>query len=139
MKDLPDLIMCMRETKACRRMAMHPSTEALLSWAHQMQVIGRIGLLEKLNGSPISAAERRDAEIRYLRAAVGEAWTLSSDCKCLKISQLLSEQALCTTSEDGDGSESVVIVQCFAGDLEHRQPDISCPHDPARLLELQNR
>ncbi|KAK9831076.1 hypothetical protein WJX74_002445 [Apatococcus lobatus] len=36
------------------------------------EVIARVGRLQKLNGSAISAAERQDAEIRYLRRAMGD-------------------------------------------------------------------
>ena len=36
-----------------------------------MQVIARIGKLTALNGSTISASERKDCELQYLRAVAG--------------------------------------------------------------------
>ena len=37
-----------------------------------MQVIARIGKLTALNGSTISASERKDCELQYLRAVAGK-------------------------------------------------------------------
>lgn len=48
-----------------------------------LQVIARIGRLQKLNGSVISAAERQDAEIRYLRRATGRTSATHQSTGCI--------------------------------------------------------
>ena len=56
-----------------------------MSW----QVVARIGKLEKLNGSAVSAAERQDAEIRYLRRATGGA-PVDHQAAALSVPQMAS-------------------------------------------------
>lgn len=100
-----------------------------------LQVIARIGRLQKLNGSVISAAERQDAEIRYLRRATGRRLQLIDQ---LVASLALQDASVCSWRRSLD-CQGFDISRCPSGDLQQSKAETQKRHSSARIQELQER
>ncbi len=61
---------------------MHKWWHVLKPLLHMRQVIARLPHLTTLNASTISPYDRKESELRYMRAILGELLRLFKICKC---------------------------------------------------------